>query len=93
MATTEGAPIRPPRYGFLLLASIACLAVQGIVAPRPVQQVLVTALAGTTLLLALRSARFPHRLVAAAILLASTALVLSVVRATGAGIGEGAAAR
>ena len=44
------------RYGFLMLATVGLLAVQGTVDPGAVQQVVVTALAGASLLLAFRAA-------------------------------------
>ena len=51
------------RYGFLMLATVALLAVQGTVDPGAFQQVVVTALAGASLLLAFRAARLSPRLV------------------------------
>ena len=79
------------RYGFLMLATVALLAVQGIVDPGPFQQVVVTALAGASLLLAFRAARLSPRLVSFAAGVAVAALAVSIVRATAGGIGEGAA--
>jgi hypothetical protein len=79
------------RYGLLLLATVSSLAVQGIVEPGPVQQVIVTALAGASLLLAFRAARLGPRLIQLAAALAIAALAVSIVRATSGGIGEGAA--
>jgi Ion channel len=79
------------RYGFLMLATVALLAVQGTIDPGAFQQVVVTALAGASLLLAFRAARLSPRLVAFAAGVALAALVVSIVRATAGGIGEGAA--
>ena len=79
------------RYGLLLIATVSSLAVQGIVAPGAVQQVIVTALAGASLLLAFRAARLGPRLIQFAAALAIAALAVSIVRATSGGIGEGAA--
>jgi hypothetical protein len=79
------------RYGLLLLATVSSLAVQGIVEPGAVQQVIVTALAGASLLLAFRAARLGPRLIQLAAALAIAALAVSIVRATSGGIGEGAA--
>jgi Ion channel len=79
------------RYGFLLLATVSSLIVQGVVDPGALQQVIVTALAGASLLLAFRAARLSPRLVAFAAGVAVAALAVSIVRATAGGIGEGAA--
>jgi hypothetical protein len=79
------------RYGLLLLATVALLAVQGTINPGSLQQVVVTALAGASLLLAFRAARLSPRLIAFAGGVAVAALAVSIVRATVGGIGEGAA--
>jgi len=79
------------RYGLLLIATVSSLAVQGIVAPGAVQQVIVTAMAGASLLLAFRAARLGPRLIQLAAALAIAALAVSILRATSGGIGEGAA--
>lgn len=79
------------RYGLLLIASVSSLAVQGVVAPSGVQQVIVTALAGASLLLAFRAARLSPRLIRSAAALAGAALALSIIKATSGEIGEGAA--
>jgi hypothetical protein len=67
--------------GALLLATIACLAVQGFWPPGPVQQVVVTALAASALLLAFRAAEVPPRLFQAAVVISLVALVLSLLHA------------
>jgi ion channel len=79
------------RYGLLLVTVTLSLAVQGMAPPGGGQQVLVTALAGASLLLAFRAARLAPGLVRLAAVTALVALVISVVRATAGGIGEGAA--
>lgn len=78
------------RYGLLLLATVISFAVQGTLAPGPVQQVAVTALAGSTLLLAFRVAGLSARLVAVATAFSLAALVLSLVRAVTGDVGDGA---
>jgi hypothetical protein len=82
---------RTGRYGLLLLATVLSLAVQGTVEPGAIQQVVVTALAGATLLLAFRAANLAPRLIQIAAALALVALAVAVVRAVGGGIGDGAA--
>jgi Ion channel len=79
------------RYGFLLLATVGLLGVQGTVDPGAFQQVVVTVLAGASLLLAFRAARLSRRLIAFAGGVAVAAFAVSVLRATIGGIGEGAA--
>jgi hypothetical protein len=79
------------RYGFLLLVTVGSLAVQGTVQPGAFQRVVVTALAGASLLLAFQAARLSPRLIAFAAGIAVAALAVSVVRAIAGGIGEGAA--
>jgi hypothetical protein len=80
-----------PRYGLLLLATAASLGVQGVAEPGPVQQVVVTALAGASLLLALWSTNVTARIARAAAAFVGAALTLSVLHAAGADIGDGAA--
>ncbi len=82
---------RTGRYGLLLLATVLSVAVQGTVEPGAVQQVIVTALAGASLLLSFRAANLAPRLIQIAAALAIAALAVAVVRATAGGIGEGAA--
>lgn len=79
------------RYGLLLLATVLSVAVQGVVEPGPVQQVIVTALAGASLLLAFRAAELPRPLILFAAGFAAAVLLAAVVRATAGGIGDGAA--
>jgi hypothetical protein len=80
----------PQRYGFLLVATLLSLGVQGIVAPSGFQQVVVAALAGASVLLAFRAADLAPRLIALAAAAALAVFVLSVVRALDGGIGDGA---
>jgi hypothetical protein len=82
---------RAASYGFLLLATVLSLVVQGTVEPGAVQQVIVTALAGATLLLAFHAATLSPRLFRIATAVALAALAVAVVRAAGGGIGDGAA--
>ncbi len=86
-----GSGVGRQRYGLLLLATVLSLAVQGSVAPGAVQQVVVTALGGASLLLAFRAARLTPRLFAVAAALALLALALSVVHAAGGAIGDATA--
>jgi Ion channel len=77
------------RYGLLLVSSFLLLGVQGIAPPGPGQYIVVSALAGTSLLLAFRAAQLPRRALLIAAALAAVVLALSVVRATAGGIGDG----
>jgi hypothetical protein len=79
------------RYGLLLIATLASLAVQGMLPTGPVQQVLVAVLAGASLVLAIRAALLPDRVVAFAAVLAALVVAVSVLRALDGGVGEGAA--
>jgi hypothetical protein len=82
---------RHGRYGLLLIVAVLSLIVQGVIGPSAVQQVVVTLLAGAILLLALRAARLSPRLIRVASAIAIAALIVSIVKATAGGIGEGAA--
>jgi Ion channel len=82
---------RVGRYGLLLLATVASVAVQGVVKPGGLQQVVVTALAGGTLVLAFRAAGLSPRLTRAIAVFATAALSVAIVRATAGGVGEGTA--
>lgn len=79
------------RYGFLLLSILLSIAVQGIVEPGRLQQVVVTALAAASVAMAVRAARLTPRLRRISDGLALLVLALSIVRGLGGGIGEGAA--
>ena len=94
-STPAGSGPRSPvgergRYGVLLVATVLSLWVQGAVPSSDLQQVAVTGLAALGLLLAFRAARLDPRLVRAAALVGALALALSVARALGAGVGDGA---
>jgi Ion channel len=78
------------RYGLLLAATLLSLAVQGIAPPSAPQQVVVSALAGATLLLALRAAKLERRLLPLAAGLALVVVTLTIVRVTVGGIDDGA---
>jgi len=82
---------RVGRYGLLLLATVASVGVQGVIEPSGVQNVVVTALAGGTLVLAFHAAGLAPRFTRAVVAFAAAALVVAIVRATAGGIGEGAA--
>jgi hypothetical protein len=75
----------------LLFATFLSLGVQGMAPPGDVQRIVVTALAGATLLLALRAAEMRPPLIRAAAVGAVIVFGLSVARALGADVGEGAA--
>ena len=79
------------RYGLLLITLFLTLGVQGIAPHGRLQQLVVTALAGAGVALAVRAAGFPQRFVRLAAALALLVLALSAVRATIGGVGEGAA--
>jgi len=80
----------PRRYGLLLVATLLSLGVQGIAPPGPVQQIVVAALSGASLVLAFRAAQLPRAAVRAAAGLAVLVLVVTIVKATAGGVGEGA---
>jgi hypothetical protein len=82
---------RTGRYGLLLVATVLSVAVQGTVDPCAVQPVIVTGLAGASLLLAFRAANLTRGLIQIATALALAALAVAIVRAAGGGIGDGAA--
>ena len=79
------------RYGWVLLSTVLSVGLQGIAPPSALQRVVVTALAVATVVLALRAAPLPPRLVAGATAVALVLLALSIVQAIFGGIGEGAA--
>jgi hypothetical protein len=78
-----------PRYGLLLTVVVAAVAVQGAVAPGPVQQVVVTVLLGAALLLAFRVAHVSRPLFVAAGVLALAAVAVSVAGAFADDFGDG----
>lgn len=78
-------------YSLLLISVIASLGLQGAIAPGAVQQVLVSALLGASLLLAFRVARLSRPLFAFAVALAVTGIAVSVLRAGSEAVGDGEA--
>lgn len=80
------------RYGLLLGAIILTFAVQGIATPSATEQILVCALLGVTLLLALRATNTRPRIMRPAAVFVVLALVASVVQALNGEI-DGAATR
>jgi hypothetical protein len=76
-------------YGLLLVTTIVSLGVQGMVPASPVQEVAVTALAGASLVLAFRASGLSGRLIAGAAALSIAIIVVSAVRASAGGIGDG----
>jgi hypothetical protein len=88
-------PVRAPAnasrlFALLLLSTVASVAVQGVAGEGDVRNVLVTALAAASLLLALRAAELKPRLFGVAAVAATAIVVVSLLRAFGADIGEGA---
>jgi hypothetical protein len=90
-AARVGHRVEQHRYGLLLVTILALFAVQGVAPPTAFQQVVVTALAGASVLLAFYAARVRPRLFMFATVFAVSALALSLIRATAGGVGEGAA--
>jgi Ion channel len=86
-----GVSVERQRYGFLLASILLLLAIEGIVPPGALQQVVVSALAAISVVLAFRAAGLTTRLIRVAQALAGAVVAVSVLRALGAGIGEGAA--
>src|SRR4051795_4446262 len=80
----------PRRYGLLLGVTFVSLGVQGIVAPGDVEQIVVAALVGASLVLAFRAAQLPRPVLQVATAVAILVLLLTIARALGAGIGDGA---
>ena len=77
-------------FGLLFLATAASVAAQGVVAAGDVRNVLVTFLAAASLVLAFRAAEVRQPLFAGAVAIAVSIVAISVARAFGADIGEGA---
>jgi hypothetical protein len=90
-ATVPTGRVLRKRYGLLFVATITSLFVQGALQPTGVQQVVVTALSGLTLLLAFRAADLSPRFIAGAGALTAVAIAISAIHALGGGVGEGAA--
>ena len=79
------------RFGLLLVTLFLSLGVQGVVPPGRWQQLLVTALTGAAVALAVRAAGLPLRVVRLAAGLGLLVLALGVLRATVGTVGHGAA--
>ena len=80
----------PRRYGLLLVATLLSLGVQGIAPPGDLQRIVVAALSGASLVLAFRAAQLPRLAVRAATALAVLVVLVTIVKAAGGGVGEGA---
>jgi hypothetical protein len=78
-----------PSYGLLLASVTASVAVQGAVPPSGVQEVVVSALLGASLILAFHVARLSPPLVALAYALAAGGLAVAVLRAATGVVGDG----
>jgi hypothetical protein len=89
-AAGDARAVQRRRYGLLLVTILLSLAVQGIAPAGKLQQLIVTALAAATALLAVRAAGLGPRVVRLAAALSAVMLLLSIVRAGGGGVGEGA---
>ena len=79
------------RFSLLLCAVVAAVAVQGAVPPGAVQQVVVSTLLATSLLLSFRIARVTRRVLGIAIVLAVAGVAVSVLRAATGVVGDGEA--
>jgi hypothetical protein len=78
------------RFGYLLVATFLLLVLQGFVPPGDVQQLLVTALAGATLVLAVHAAEVDPKWIRAVALLALVATLVALFRALTGDVSEGA---
>jgi Ion channel len=77
----EASRERRARYGLLLLAIVASFALQGIATPGKVEQILITALLATTLLLALWAANASPLVMRSMLVVAVAVVAFSVVEA------------
>jgi hypothetical protein len=77
-------------FGLLFLCTFLLVGAQGIASPSEFREILVTALAGASLLLAFMVAELSPRLVTFAAVIAGAILTAMVVAALGADIGDGA---
>ncbi len=84
-----GSPIRPGPYGLLLATVLACVAVQGAAPPGDVQQIVVSALLGASLVLAVLVAQVRPGLMRLAVALALAGVAVNVVKSLGGVFGEG----
>ena len=86
---SEGAQAH--RFALLLCSVVACVAVLGTVAPGAAQQVVVSVLLATSLLLSFRIARVTRQLMVLAVAVAVAGVSVSVLRASTGAIGDGEA--
>jgi hypothetical protein len=80
-----------PRFGLLLVAVLASVAVQGAVPPRGVQQVTLSALLGCSLILAFRVARISPALMRLAYVVAAGGVLTAIVGELTGSVGDGEA--
>jgi hypothetical protein len=85
------ARMRPGPYGALLASVVTSLAVQGAVPPSDAKPIVVSVLLGVSLVLAVSVARARRRVMHLAIVLASTGVLVNVMRALIDPVGEGEA--
>jgi hypothetical protein len=79
------------RYGVLLGTTVVLLGVQGIVPPSAGQQIVVSVLAGASVLLAFRAADLAPKMLRLALVGGVLVVVLTIVRVSAGGMSEGAA--
>src|ERR687897_1867726 len=82
---------QPQRFALLLGSVVTSVAVMGAIDPGSVQQVVVSVLLATSLLLAFRIARVTRRLMLIAIAIAVAGVTVSVLEASTGAIGDGEA--
>src|SRR5215208_6650144 len=80
----------PRRYGLLLVATLLSLGLQGIAPSGDLQRIVVAALSGASLVLAFRAAQLPRLAIRVATGLAVLVVLVTIVKAAGGGVGEGA---
>jgi len=88
-ATAAGLPRRRQRYALLLANSLVLLFVQGVAPPSDTQRLVVTVLAATSLLLALRAAGVKRPVRELAAVLGVIVVLLCIISVATGGIGEG----
>lgn len=92
MSRSRGSRRRRERYGLLLIATVAAFALQGVATPGPWEAVVVSALLGATLMIALWAADAQPGVSRVAAVIAVAVVAFSIVEAV-AGDVEGAAPR
>jgi hypothetical protein len=94
--STLAAPAQPAlathreRYGLLLGAIIIAFAIQGIVEPGKIEQILVAVLLGATLLLALWVADAKPKVMWPAVVIVAALILISIIEAASGSVGGGA---